>query len=136
MVEQQLSLFDVENEPLVQGNGYVMDIKEEVPMANGRCVSDDDIDALLRSKKRRVKKLKGDGDFRSKGCAECLIPLSQVAWRTDSKETAIKCFKAIVVIKKSAPALSKQVPILLLYTRFNFWQTSHKLLLYSKNKAI
>ncbi len=79
MVEQQLSLFDVENEPLVQGNGYVMDIKEEVPMANGRCVSDDDIDALLRSKKRRVKKLKGDGDFRSKGCAECLIPLSQVA---------------------------------------------------------
>lgn len=40
-----MSLFDDENEPLVQGNGYVMDIKE-VPMANGRGVSDDDIDAL------------------------------------------------------------------------------------------
>lgn len=45
VVGQQLSLFDDENEPLVQGNGYVMDIKE-VPMANGRGVSDDDIDAL------------------------------------------------------------------------------------------
>ena len=71
VVGQQLSLFDDENEPLVQGNGYVMDIKE-VPMANGRGVSDDDIDALLRSKKRGVKKLKGDGDFRSEECIEYL----------------------------------------------------------------
>ena len=48
-----------------------MDIKE-VPMANGRGVSDADIDALLKSKKRGVKKLKGDGDFRSEECIEYL----------------------------------------------------------------
>ena len=41
-------------------------------MANGRGVSDDDIDALLRSKKRGVKKLNGDGDFRSEECIEYL----------------------------------------------------------------
>ena len=71
VVGEQLSLFDDENEPVVRGHGYVMDIKE-VPMANGRGVSDEDIDALLKSKKRGVKKLKGDGDFRSEECIEYL----------------------------------------------------------------
>lgn len=73
VVGQQLSLFDDENEPVVRGNGYVMDIRE-VPMANGRGVSDEDIDGLLKSKKRGVKKLKGDGDFRSE---ECIAYLKQ-----------------------------------------------------------
>ena len=71
VVGEQLSLFDDENEPVVRGHGYVMDIKE-VPMANGRGVSDEDIDALLKSKRRGVKKLKGDGDFRSEECIEYL----------------------------------------------------------------
>ena len=71
VVGQQLSLFDDENEPVVRGHGYVMDITE-VPMANGRGVSDEDIDALLKSKKRGVKKLKGDGDFRSEECIRYL----------------------------------------------------------------
>lgn len=71
VIGQQLTLFDWMDEPVVQGNGYVMDIKE-VPMANGRGVSDGDIDALLKSKKRGVKKLKGDGDFRSEECIEYL----------------------------------------------------------------
>lgn len=71
VVGKQLSLFDDENEPVVRGHGYVMDIKE-VPMANGRGVSDEDIDALLKSKRRGVKKLKGDGDFRSEECIEYL----------------------------------------------------------------
>ena len=71
VVGQQLSLFDDENEPVARGCGYVMDIRE-VPMANGRGVSDADIDALLKSKKRGVKKLKGDGDFRSEECIEYL----------------------------------------------------------------
>ena len=66
-------MFDDENEPVVRGNGYVMDIRE-VPMANGRGVSDEDIDGLLKSKKRGVKKLKGDGDFRSE---ECIAYLKQ-----------------------------------------------------------
>lgn len=59
------------DEPVVRGSGYVMDITE-VRMANGRGVSDKDIDVLLKSKKRGVKKLKGDGDFRSEECIEYL----------------------------------------------------------------
>lgn len=71
IVGQQLSIFDEDNEKVICGNGYVMDIKE-VPMANGRGVSDADIYSLLASKKRGVKKLKGDGDFRSEECIEYL----------------------------------------------------------------
>ena len=70
-IGQQLTLFDGADEPVVRGHGYVMDVKE-VPMANGRGVSDEDIDALLKSKKRGVKKLKGDGDFRSEECIDYL----------------------------------------------------------------
>ena len=62
---------DEKEEPLKISNGYVIDIKE-VPMQNGRGVSDDDINQLLLSKKRGVKKLKGDGDFRSDECIEYL----------------------------------------------------------------
>lgn len=64
-------LKDDNEEPLEKSNGYVIDIKE-VPMKNGRGVTDDDINKLLLSKKRGVKKLKGDGDFRSKECIEYL----------------------------------------------------------------
>ena len=70
-IGRQLTLFDDLEEEVIGGNGYVMDIKE-VPMANGRGVSDDDIDKLLHSKKRGVKRLKGDGDFRSDECIEYL----------------------------------------------------------------
>lgn len=71
VIGQQLSLFDNADEPVQRGNGYVMDITE-VPMANGRGVSDADINNLLLSKKRGVKKLKGDGDFRSDECVKYL----------------------------------------------------------------
>ena len=71
VVGQQLSLFDEMDAPVERGSGYVMDI-HEVPMANGRGVSDADIDVLLHSKKRGVKKLKGDGDFRSDECIKYL----------------------------------------------------------------
>lgn len=71
VIGQQLSLFDNADELVQRGNGYVMDITE-VPMANGRGVSDADINNLLLSKKRGVKKLKGDGDFRSDECVKYL----------------------------------------------------------------
>ena len=71
IVGTQMTIFDFIGEPLKKGNGYVMDISE-IPMANGRGVSDDDIERLLKSKKRGVKKLKGDGDFRSDECLEYL----------------------------------------------------------------
>ena len=70
---KQMTIWDYLGEQVAAGNGhgYVMDIKE-VPMANGRGVSDEDIENLLKSKKRGVKKLKGDGDFRSEECIEYL----------------------------------------------------------------
>ncbi len=71
IVGGQMTIFDYLDEPVQRGNGYVMDITE-VPMANGRGVSDDDIEKLLKSKKRGVKKLKGDGDFRSEECLDYL----------------------------------------------------------------
>lgn len=71
VVGTQMTLWDYMDEPVQRGNGYVMDISE-VPMANGRGVSDDDIEKLLKSKKRGVKKLDGDGDFRSEECIEYL----------------------------------------------------------------
>ncbi len=71
IIGSQMTIFDYLDEPVHRGNGYVMDISE-VPMANGRGVSDDDIEKLLKSKKRGVKKLKGDGDFRSTECIEYL----------------------------------------------------------------
>ena len=71
VIGEQMTIFDLMDEPLKRGNGYVMDISE-VPMANGRGISDDDIVKLLKSKKRGVKKLKGDGDFRSDECIEYL----------------------------------------------------------------
>ncbi|MBQ9935184.1 MAG: adenine-specific methyltransferase EcoRI family protein, partial [Lachnospiraceae bacterium] len=72
VVGTQMSIFDfMDGRPVEKGNGYVMDITE-VPMANGRGVSDEDIDKLLKSKKSGVKKLKGDGDFRSEECIEYL----------------------------------------------------------------
>lgn len=68
----QLSFFDlIEDTPSNdKAHGYVLDVSK-VPMANGRGISDEDIDRLLRSKKM-VKELKGDGDFRSDECIEYL----------------------------------------------------------------
>ena len=71
VVGTQMTIWDLLGEPIHKGNGYVMDISE-VPMANGRGVSDEDIEKLLQSKKRGVKKLHGDGDFRSNECIEYL----------------------------------------------------------------
>jgi len=71
VIGKQLSLFDDFDEPVIKGNGYVIDISN-IPMENGRGVSDKDIDKLLRSKKRGVKRLKGDGDFRSTECIKFL----------------------------------------------------------------
>ena len=66
----QLSLFDDYNEPVTGSHGYVLDINK-VPMANGRGVSDNDIDELLHTA-GVVKRLKGNGDFQSKECIKYL----------------------------------------------------------------
>ena len=66
----QVSFFDLMDDDLQVGHGYVLDVSS-VPMKNGRGVSDEDIDKLLKSKKV-VRELKGDGDFRSDECIEYL----------------------------------------------------------------
>lgn len=71
VVGTQMEILDYRDEIVKPGNGYVMDISK-VPMANGRGVSDEDITKLLKSKRRGVKKLKGNGDFRSEECIEYL----------------------------------------------------------------
>lgn len=72
VIGTQMSLFDDYNEPVENDRGYVLDITK-VPMANGRGVSDNDITALLHQP-GVVKRLKGDGDYKS---AECLSYLKQ-----------------------------------------------------------
>lgn len=68
---RQMSLFDEDDVLLVAGNGYVMDIKS-IPTAEDGIVTDIDIKALLTSKRRGVKRLKENGDFRSAECIELL----------------------------------------------------------------
>lgn len=63
----QLSLFDNYD---IEQHGYVLDTTQ-VPMQNGRGVTDDDISALLH-KKGIVKQLKGNGDYASDECLKYL----------------------------------------------------------------
>ena len=67
----QLSLFDYAEGKPIEGHGFVLDVTN-IPMRNGRGVSDDDIDDLLHSEDHGVKMLDGNGDFRSKECIEYL----------------------------------------------------------------
>ena len=63
----QLSLFDNYD---IEQHGYVLDTTQ-VPMKNGRGVTDDDISTLLH-KKGVVKQLKGNGDYASDECLKYL----------------------------------------------------------------
>ena len=71
VIGRQMSLFDDEGEIVTAEHGYVIDITE-IPMKNGRGVSDEDIDRLLHRKRKGVKRLVGNGDFRSAECIEYL----------------------------------------------------------------
>ena len=67
----QLSLFDYAEGKPMEGHGFVLDVTN-IPMRNGRGVSDEDIDDLLHSPQHGVKMLNGNGDFRSEECIEYL----------------------------------------------------------------
>ena len=56
IIGEQLLLFDDYEETLRKGRGYVIGIKEALPMANGRGVSDLDIECFLQGKNRKVKR--------------------------------------------------------------------------------
>lgn len=69
-VQMTLPLTDENGKPLISRNGFVLEISK-MPGANGKEIDDETIRHVLR-KKGRVKKLKGNGDFRSDECLEYL----------------------------------------------------------------
>lgn len=69
MVSEQLTLFDENNVPLVKGQGYVLDVTKFCDDESE--LSEEFVaDFLLRT--RHIKKLNGDGDFRSNECVKYL----------------------------------------------------------------
>jgi hypothetical protein len=93
-----MTIFDLFDNEVKRGNGYVMDITE-VPMKNGRGVSEEDIEKLLKSKKRGVKKLEGDGDFRSDECIEYL-KLADIVVTNPPFSLLIEFFQTLIKYKK------------------------------------
>lgn len=65
----QTRLFDYDNEEIINTRGYVLNISHIG--TGGDELSDDFIENWIKSK-RPIKKLKGDGDFRSKECIRFL----------------------------------------------------------------
>lgn len=69
VVATQALLFDEENEPLVAGHGYVLDVRS---MGKGdKEFSETHIEQFLATSKV-IRRLKGDGDFRSPECVKYL----------------------------------------------------------------
>lgn len=69
-VQLTLDLFFDDGEPVTVGQGYVLSVTK-MPGRIGEEVDDETIKAVL-SKKNTVKRLKGNGDFRSEECIEYL----------------------------------------------------------------
>lgn len=69
-VQMVLPLVDENGEPLNTKNGYVLEVSH-MPGRVGEIVKDEDIETVLR-KKNTVRKLKGNGDFRSEECIDYL----------------------------------------------------------------
>ena len=69
VIATQLTFFDAENAEIRKGNGYVLDVTN-LGEEDGE-FSDEYIEAWLR-RTRPIKKLKGNGDFRSKECLSFL----------------------------------------------------------------
>jgi hypothetical protein len=110
----QLRLFDDMEEPLVAENGYVIEITS-MPMKNGRGVTDEDITTLLKSKKRGVKKLKSNGDFRSDEClaylqeADIVVTNPPFSLFSDYLMTLIKYNKMFLIIGRETSITLKDV---------------------------
>lgn len=72
IVGTQMSLLDDAERPITSAHGYVIDV-HDVPVS-GRGVTDADIDRLLHSRSRGIKRLSGNGDYKSE---ECLALMDQ-----------------------------------------------------------
>lgn len=70
-VQMTLPLVDEGGEPLTTKNGYVLEISQ-MPGSPGETIDDETIKKVLQ-KKGMVKKLQGNGDFRSDECLKYLI---------------------------------------------------------------
>lgn len=68
---QQISLFDEDNEPVVNSHGYVLDVSS-VPCNSRGGTTEEQVRELLGKKRGGVKKLKGNGSFDSLECIEYL----------------------------------------------------------------
>lgn len=69
VVSTQINLFDEDNEPLVLGQGYVLDTKK---FSDEDIVFSEDFIKSYLLTTRCIKKLKGTGDFRSEECIKYL----------------------------------------------------------------
>lgn len=69
VIATQTNLFDNENEAIMESHGYILSVTK-IGKGN-EILTDDDVEKFLRIK-RPIKKLKGDGDFRSKECVRYL----------------------------------------------------------------
>ncbi|MDO4649371.1 MAG: DNA (cytosine-5-)-methyltransferase [Eubacteriales bacterium] len=69
-VQLTLDLFDSDGDPVLIGQGYVLSVSK-MPGKKGEEVPDEIIREVL-GKKNTVKKLRGNGDFRSSECIEYL----------------------------------------------------------------
>ena len=69
VIATQTKLFDNENEAIMECHGYILSITK-IGMGH-EILTDEYVEQFLRSK-RPIKKLKGDGDFRSKECIKYL----------------------------------------------------------------
>lgn len=69
VIATQSNLFDNENEAIKEIHGYILDISR---IGAGNDVLTDSFIENFLKKKRPIKKLKGDGDFRSKECLNYL----------------------------------------------------------------
>lgn len=68
---QQISLFDEDNKPVVNSHGYVLDVSS-VPCNSRGGTTEEQVRELLGKKRGGVKKLKGNGSFDSPECIEYL----------------------------------------------------------------
>lgn len=69
VIATQLALFDDESKPLCPENGYVLDVSY---VCDGNAELSDEFVTLFLQQNKIIKRLKGDGDFRSPECIRYL----------------------------------------------------------------
>lgn len=114
VIGREMPLLDCDNKPVVKGYGYVIDVNN-VPMENGRGISDKDIYNLLHSEERGVKRLAGDGSFLSNECIDYMIQADIICTNPpfskfiDFMQLLIKYDKKFLIIGRETSISYKEV---------------------------